>query len=122
MKTQKETQCAFIGCTNTFIGPPQQKYCLNQQCIVARKLAASQVKKTKPEPDTDNIIISNGKFKAGTILKIQCSATGPAGRCSHDFVVVYDTQRTVYPKYCEDHRNKYRRDLFEGKVNAKPKT
>ena len=52
----------------------------------------------------------------GTLLNIQCAATGQSGHCTHRFTVRYDTQRMEYPKYCELHRNAYQRARFEGKI------
>lgn len=116
MRLQREEQCTFTGCGNTFIGPAQQKYCNNPKCIAARKLVAQQTRKEKVDDDANNLTITKGKFPYGTLLNIQCTATGPAGRCTHRFTVVYDPQRIVYPKYCDSHRNAYQRARFEGKT------
>ena len=118
MKLQKteERQCLFVGCGNMFIGPPQQKYCMDQKCVEARKILAQKNRKPKVDEDVTNLTLAKGKFANGTILNIQCAASGPAGRCTHKFVVMYDPGRTVYPLYCETHRNAYQRARFEGKI------
>lgn len=126
MPQQQETrQCAFTGCSHTFIGPPQQKYCLDPTCIEARKILAQKNRKPKLDTDANNLTITKGKFPHGTILSIQCAAHGVSGRCSNKFTVSYTPSRTVYPKYCPFHRNAYQRARFEGKViidaNSAPK-
>lgn len=116
MQQQQEQQkCAFVGCNEMFIGPPQQKYCTKPECITARKILAQKNRKPKIDEDADNLVISKGKFQHGTILNIQCAATGLAGRCQEKFTVLYSPSRTVYPKYCTAHRNAYQRARFEGK-------
>lgn len=108
--------CALIGCGNTFIGPPQQKYCDDPRCREARRILANKKKRSRVDNEADNLKLSKGKFPTGTILRIQCSATGLAGRCSKRFLVYYEAKRTVYPKYCEEHRNEYKRKRFEGRT------
>lgn len=108
--------CALIGCGNTFTGPPQQKYCNDPRCRDTRRILANKNKKPRVEKGVDNLKLAKGKFQSGTILRIQCSATGPAGRCSNKFLVRYDAKRVVYPKYCDCHRNEYRRARFEGRT------
>ena len=118
MRLQKQMHCAFTGCNNTFTGPPQQKYCTDKMCVEARKLLAQKTRKPKVDTDADNLNIDKGKFQNGTILNIQCAAHGPAGRCSKTFIISYDPQRIIYPKYFEHHRNSYQRARFEGKIQC----
>lgn len=112
----EERQCSFTGCNNKFIGPPQQKYCMDPTCIEARRILAQKNRKPKVDNDADNLTVTKGRFQPGTILNIQCAATGKAGRCTRKFSVIYDPTRTIYPKYCELHRNAYQRARFEGKA------
>ena len=113
---RKQTQqCQFIGCTQTFVGPAQQKYCRDARCIAARKTIAQRDRKPKIDENVDNLTLARGKFANGTMLRIQCSACGPTGRCQEKFLVIFESNRREYPKYCERHRNTYQRKRFEGK-------
>lgn len=118
-KIQKEShlrECAFPYCTNKFSGPPQQKYCSDPRCQTARAAVAKKNRKPKIDPDVDNLKLVKGKFPRGTMLRIQCAACGPSGRCSNKVVITYDPKREIYPKYCEQHRNAYKRARFEGRI------
>ena len=117
-----QQQCAFPGCSNTFVGPAQRKYCDDQRCLEARKILAQRTRKPKQDTSADNIHLVKGQFQTGTILRIQCAACGPSGRCQEKFMVVYEANRDIYPKYCERHRNAYQRARFEGKINAQSTT
>lgn len=119
---QHHRQCQFPGCTNTFVGPAQQKYCNDERCVEARKILAQRSRKPKRDDSADNLKLVKGIFPTGTMLRIQCAACGPAGRCQEKFLVVYEANRDVYPKYCEHHRNAYKRARFEGRANAKSQT
>ncbi|MFW6272795.1 MAG: hypothetical protein ACOC2U_03345, partial [bacterium] len=93
-------------------------YCDDPRC---QELRAELRKKAliEKKKETHNLIIPKGKFKDRTVLKIQCHANGHNGRCCETFNVLYQIDRTVYPKYCHLHTNKWKRKIFEGKVNAK---
>lgn len=112
----RQQTCKFVGCSNTFVGPPQQKYCTDPRCGEARRIMAQKKRKPRVDSSADNLELVRGKFPRGTILRIQCAASGPTGRCPHKFTVAYDPTRQVYPKYCERHRNAYQRARFQGKV------
>ena len=111
---QARKQCEFPGCTNTFSGPVQRKYCYDQRCIEARKILAQKQRIPKHDDSADNLKLIKGRFANGTMLRIQCAACGLTGRCQEKFMVVYEAHRSVYPKYCERHRNAYQRKRFEG--------
>lgn len=113
---KSQRTCAFTGCTNLFEGPAQQKYCDDSRCVEARKVLAQKDRKPKHDGDADNLKLVKGRFPTGTMLRIQCASCGPTGRCQEKFMVVYDSNRDVYPKYCDCHRNAYKRARFEGKV------
>jgi hypothetical protein len=119
---EHQRQCAFPGCSNRFVGPAQRKYCDDQRCVDARKILAQKTRKPKQDTSADNMRLVKGQFKPGTMLRIQCAACGPSGRCQEKFMVVYEANRDIYPKYCERHRNAYQRQRFEGKLNAQSTT
>ena len=111
-------QCEFPGCTNSYNGPVQQKYCTDQRCVEARKILAQKERKPKKDKSADNLVLLKGQFQSGTMLRIQCAACEPSGRCKEKFLVIYESNRKEYPKYCSVHRNAYKRTRFEGKINA----
>lgn len=119
---QQQRQCSFPGCTNSFIGPAQQKYCTDERCAEARRILAQKTRKPKQDTSADNLHLVKGRFPTGTMLRIQCAACGPSGRCQEKFMVVYEANRDIYPKYCEHHRNAYQRARFEGKIHAQSTT
>ena len=98
---QTKRQCEFPGCTNSFVGPIQKKYCNDQRCIEARKILTQKARKPKQDKSVENLKLFKGKFPTGTMLNIQCSACGPAGRCQEKFIIVYEANRDIYPKYCK---------------------
>lgn len=119
---QSQRQCEFPGCINSFVGPAQRKYCDDPRCVEARKILAQRERIPKHDDSADNLKLVKGKFLTGAMLRIQCAACGPTGRCQEKFIVVYESNRDVYPKYCERHRNAYQRARFEGRTNAQSKT
>jgi hypothetical protein len=119
---QEQRQCSFPGCTNLFTGPMQQKYCIDIRCSEARKTLFQKERKPKLDEEADNLKLVKRTFPTGTMLRIQCAACGTTGRCQEKFIVTYEANRDIYPKYCEKHRNAYKRAVFQGKVNGQFKT
>lgn len=94
-----------------------QLYCNDSNCIKEREeLKQKIIKKVK---QNSNLVIPRGEYSNRTVLQIQCHAVNPiTGRCSEKFNVLYQDDRTIYPKYCHKHTNAYQRQIFEGKNNA----
>lgn len=94
-----------------------QLYCDDNDCKKKReKLRRSAIAKKK---ESTNLVIRKGSFDNNKVLQIQCHATSPiTGRCCEKFNVLYQDNRTIYPKYCHKHANTYQRQIFEGKGNA----
>jgi hypothetical protein len=114
-KSKKE--CAFPGCTNRFYGIATRKYCNDERCKQMRKIvAAKKPRKRRRDPDADNLILPKAlskKIQKGRVLLLRCRARDADGcRCRHQFSVVYEPQKTVYPKYCPEHRTAHRRQRF----------
>ena len=93
-----------------------QIYCEDSKCQTKRAEIRKQLASTRKEES--NLIILKGTFNNNQILRIQCHAHGPNGRCNEKFNVLYNEDRTVYPKYCHKHTNEYQRKTFEGKRNG----
>lgn len=108
--------CEFFGCTNTFYGSQFQHYCIDERCKLARQDNWVDGKKYI-DPDVKNIILSkslfNKKIKSGSAIKIKCRAkNGDNHRCSKTFIIVYDKNKEIYPMFCPEHRNAFKRKRF----------
>jgi hypothetical protein len=115
IKTLKE--CAFPGCSNKFYGIVNRKYCADPRCKELRKSATIVKTRTKQvDPDADNLILPkriSKKIKRGKVLVLTCRARdGDSCRCKNKFTVIFEPQKLVYPKYCEEHRTAHRRQRF----------
>jgi hypothetical protein len=105
------TKCKHDKCNNKFIGTGDNGYCSDPVCISRRR-----IKIESDSSDSTNIKIAKGSFGSGSILILRCSCVGPSGRCPNKYVVTYDRAREVYPMFCHEHRNEYKRSRFIGTV------
>ena len=124
VKHMEWKHCAYPFCTNRFYGSQFQRYCGDERCTEIRKDRRKKQVAEKP-PEADNRILSKRlvcralsmKLKA---VKLKCKARDATGHiCGKTFQVVLETKRRVYPKYCPDHANEYRRKLYNRRCNAK---
>ena len=104
--------CMIPGCNNHIPDYGYQKYCTDPKCINSRKTKKKQ-KKYYTYDASINVTIPKNKKLINSIINIQCSAKGKHGRCKHTFTVPYTANRTTYPRYCEEHRNIYKRQRWE---------
>lgn len=112
--------CAHIGCENTFIGSPFQRFCNDQRCKDIRALEQKQKHKNAPvDKDADNRIVSKTiisraiSMKKKTII-LRCKAHNINGHiCNSPFQVTLEVKKSVYPKYCSKHRNAYKRQRYK---------
>lgn len=110
--------CEFFGCTNKFRGIEVQRYCRDKRCVEARKAATKKIgRKRLKEKDVSNIIIEKKKLgnhiKDGQVLRINCRAVDCNNkRCKNHFIITFNNNRKVYPKFCEEHRSAYKRSRF----------
>lgn len=101
--------CQEPGCNKQFFGHPVAKYCEKHRDIKNRQKTA---KKEKVDSGADNMII-NHDLKSGYEERIfNCSLYG----CPNSFIIRILPKQYVYPKYCEEHRNEYRRMLYIKKM------
>lgn len=116
-------ECSFIGCSNSFQGSQFEKYCKDPRCIEMRMLLRKK-RTPKKDEDADNLILSNKtygiKLGQNKVLNLRCRARNHLGlRCKETFVILFESNREVYPKYCKYHRTLHRRKMFErGFFNA----
>jgi len=113
--SKTEISCAFVGCLNTFIPRHHRhRYCSDERCIELRaELKKSQISsKVKPILKKNNLILNKG-FCSGQKLIIRCNARGINGHCLSEFPIVFEKKQGVYPKFCAEHRNEYKRVRFQ---------
>jgi len=112
-----EKKCAFHLCENTFEGSQFESFCKDPRCIALRRKFSKRSKEIIKNNTDTNLIIPKNSKENGETIEIHCEAMGPNGRCQTKFTVMYESNRTVYPRFCHHHTNEYKRKLFEeGKV------
>jgi hypothetical protein len=105
------------ACGMPFVGSQFQKYCINENCIDLRK---ENAKKRVPVIDqtVDNRHVCKTTLqrilsKNKKIIVLKCKAKNNLGQlCGNKFTVAIETKRTVYPKFCSNHCNAYKRERY----------
>lgn len=120
LKTTLGTKkCAVDGCDNMILNRKNKKYCSDERCVKIRNNIRKEQSKGKPRakhlytPDINVIIPAGTKPLMGKVLTIQCGARSRKGRCKNIITVPYTVSRSHYPRYCEEHRNEFRRKRWE---------
>jgi len=99
----KEKICKFPGCGVTFIGKGKAKYCEEHRKAKYRKELYKQ-----NDNNGDAIVrIDHGELYATHITKT-CELEG----CDNTFDILLVPRVYDYPRYCEEHRNEYKRNLY----------
>jgi hypothetical protein len=102
-------------CNSKFTGNQFQRYC--KKC----KLEKTKISKKGKNPTfskSHNIVLNKDKLNRivknkHRTLNIRCHARNKNNvRCSNTFQITIDKRTKDYPKYCEYHRNEYKRSLF----------
>jgi len=112
----RNKKCARKGCNNYIQDKGKnKKYCTDPKCIAMRNILIPH--KTRKDynqyPETINVIIPKQRKLIGTILKIRCSAKNNKGyRCDSIISVPYNINRKIYPRYCINHSNEFKRKRF----------
>jgi len=112
-----DKKCQFVGCTNIFLGSQFEKYCKDPRCIEIRLLTRKK-REVKIDPEVDNLILKSNIYgiRLGNkkMLQLRCRAKDYKGiRCGKSFSILFEKGRDTYPKFCPNHRNTYKRKLFE---------
>jgi len=101
IKQEKKTKkCLHFGCEKEFIGLNRSKYCSEHNTRWYRK-----VRNVK---QCDNNILINVNNINIISKNICCSHWS----CNKFYEILTSSDIKTYPKYCEDHRNKYKRGYF----------
>ena len=95
--------CQEPGCGKQFWGHPIAKYCPEHRDIKNRQ---------KPKKDYDSIEKNNMLFRHNYTdvveIAFKCCMVG----CDNDFSVKVFPKQFVYPRFCMEHRNAFKRQNF----------
>lgn len=101
--------CQEPGCGREFLGHPIAKYCELHRDIKHRQ----KRKKVIEAVDVKNMVF---KHSYSEVMDVEFSCQLPG--CANLYMVRVYPKQYVYPKYCLEHRNEYRRKAF-GLANKK---
>jgi hypothetical protein len=107
----KLKQCAFPGCKEAFHGVGRSRYCNEHRDRKYRKIIdAPKIAQKKAEEESKgyNQNIKHTYVNTQTV-EMKCSLDG----CKNTYIIQITPHVYVYPKYCEEHRNEYRRKRFK---------
>ncbi len=102
----REKVCQFPRCETIFYGTGASKYCVEHRKRSYRKVIDGN-KKSEIEKYTNNQVIKQG-FCETQDIEMQCGLEG----CVNKFTFKVFPSVYIYPKYCEEHRNEYKRKRF----------
>lgn len=97
--------CQFPGCDEYYMGTGFSKYCHEHRKRQYRKILDKKAKKAKKTPENPNQTYhADVKFPTESTFKCEC--------CGVPFTVIVYPSITVYPKYCQTHRNEWKRKFY----------
>jgi len=99
----REKVCIYEGCGKHFFGISIAKYCLTHRDEQYRIRKRSE----KSDPTRENQEIDHHCSKVESRIET-CALEG----CGCQFEIKIFPQQKIYPKYCEEHRSSFRRELF----------
>jgi len=111
-KNEKLVQkpCQFPGCDKEFMGTGKSKYCHEHRARKYRKIidADKEIrKKAEEDAKNPNQRIEHNYTQTHVIL-MDCKLEG----CGQTFEIKILPHTYVYPKYCPEHRNEFKRKNF----------
>ena len=112
----KQKKCAFPKCSVLFKGTGKSKYCLEHRKPKYRKIidAAKIQAKIKLQTDLNSNQTIEHSFKESTFINCQCQLNG----CKNIFDITVFPGVFIYPKYCLEHRNEYKRKFYLSQQTA----
>jgi hypothetical protein len=106
----KKKHCGFPGCSKTFKGTGKSRYCVKHRHRKYRKII--DAKKINAKKIEEEILSPNQTIKHAyndpIILMMKCKLPG----CENKFEIKVFPSVFIYPKYCKDHRNEHKRNMF----------
>jgi len=106
----KDKVCGFPGCKVEFKGRGKTKYCDEHRKQKYKKILYQPKQKKQLGESNQNI---KHKFTEATDTIRTCALNG----CSCEFKVRLIPNQKVYPKYCNEHRNAFKREFFTKQIN-----
>lgn len=109
-ETLQKKKCAFPGCKEVFLGTGKSKYCEEHRLRKYRKIIDAkklEAKKAEEELNNPNQIL-NHKHENAVVVKMKCQLEG----CNNHFEITMLPKIFVFPKFCENHRNFWKRKMF----------
>jgi hypothetical protein len=102
----KPKACQYPGCNDVYLGTGFSKYCdLHRQREFRRKLDA--INRQKRQQNNPNMIYKHENLVAD-YKEFTCALPGC---CVHFTIMIYPNL-FIYPKFCDEHRNEWKRKLF----------
>jgi len=96
--------CQEPGCGKEYVGHPITKYCEYHRKLSNRV----RKKKDKVPVDLNNIVLKH-KYVSSVTIQRACDC------CGKLYTINIIPRQKVYPRYCEEHTNEYRRMLYNKK-------
>lgn len=116
----KERVCGFPGCSEKFMGRGKTKYCDEHRKPDYRSQLYSKPKGESAVKDNDgnfihtddvNLTIKHSYVEAHKMEQL-CAC------CGEPYHITVIPSQFTYPKYCEEHRNEYKRNRYN-RINGK---
>ena len=101
----KEKICKYPGCNKIYFGIGRSCYCPNHRSRQARQVMLAQTSKNKTIPLANMTIMHENSYAVQLIRSCDC--------CNSEYEITLFPGIYIYPKYCELHRNLYKRRLYE---------
>jgi len=114
-ETKKEKKCKFPECNKVFVGTGKSCYCEIHRDKMFRKFLyedTAKLKKEKMIAEDINKIIKHNHFDS--VEEIHTCEL-----CNEPFTIKIIHGVYTYPKYCENHRNEFKRKLYLETVSNK---
>jgi hypothetical protein len=112
LKRDIDTKYGYVNCEicgDIFYAPLKTKYCSKH----AKQIKLQQSKDWKSEnrkiKNPDQNISINHSYTEAVHQKMKCEC------CGVEFEITVLPRTYVYPKYCEEHRNEFKRKMYNSK-------
>lgn len=112
-----EKKCQFPDCNKTFEGYGASKYCEEHSTPEAKKIIRDMNREKRKENEY-NFDVSNCTIKHNYIKKTPFQMECPCGR---EFTIDLYPNVEKYPRFCELHRNPFKRERLIKKLTQENK-
>lgn len=114
LEKKVEKVCQFPECNEVYFGTGHSKYCPEHRKSEYRKFIDQE--KNEEEKEKRRLSNSNQTIKHSftecKLIKVLCPT------CGRDFEVLVMPNVYVYPKYCDLHRNEWKRVMYEKNIGT----